>query len=213
MEADTKKDNPVDANPVEESSVASVGVEISHSAYSDFDGDEAPKQQVSDIDKRVTRLEPVGYGLTVVIALAAVVSALVAGLQWHTMNRQLVEMRDNSIQADKLLKSTEQLARSAVDALALNRGQFIQANRPYIVPMMQPSPGLVGEPVQATMTLINYGKTVALNTVARGAVFIGPKATEEANAWFVPFDIQKSESYAGPPIPPGVPNEVQAVIV
>lgn len=141
-----------------------------------------------------------------VVAVSAVITAIVGCTQWYFMSKQLDEMRDNSIQADKILKSTEQLAKSAVDALNLSREQFSQANRPYIIPVVQPSRGLVDEPVEGKLTLINYGKTVALNTVVRGDVFMGLSALQEAKKWFVPFKAQIPVN--GIPVPPGIPNEM-----
>lgn len=189
------------------SPATSMRVEVLHSTRPNLDGDQAQKQQIEDLEKRITKSRS-EYPLTFVIAFSAVVSAFVAGLQWHTMDRQLDEMRDSSTQADRMLKSTEQLAKTAVDALALSREQFVQANRPLIIPVVQPSRGLVGEPVQAQMTLINYGKTVALNTVTRGAVFMGAKAMIDADAWFSPFEIPKGKSPVGSPIPPGIPTQI-----
>lgn len=202
MHADTKK--CADRNGEGKGSVANR--DPHHCVHPDKKCNQNQDGKVKFFKKWFVNKEFYELGFTFVIAISAVVSATVAHFQWQAMNKQLDEMRDNSIQADKMLKSTEKLAKSAVDTLNLSREQFNQTNRPYIIPVVQPSRGLVGEAVQAKLTLINYGKTVALNTVVWGKVFIGPNALQDATNWFEPFKVQNPVN--GIPVPPGIPNEM-----
>lgn len=84
--------------------------------------------------------------------------------QWCTMNRQLMEMRDATLVANKASVSAEKSANVATDALKANIESFQLDQRPWLgVRTMSDIRLEAGKTMKVKVTLFNSGKTPAID--------------------------------------------------
>lgn len=164
--------------------------------------EEKQDKEIQALSKRVD----LGLWFSGVVACAAVISALVAYLQWDAI-------RGNGEQTDRLIaqvteqaKAANRLAEIANASLSEGRDHSRRDLRPYILPTIEPGALIEGVPVRAKYSLINYGKTPALKMRTYGKVFVGRNALKEADQWFAERVDPGIYADFGAPIPPGVPN-------
>lgn len=193
---------------------------VSHSIAPEPIGYEDQSSEIATFKKRFKRYEKWEFRFTLVIAFAAIVSASVAYLQWHTMDRQLDEMRGNGQQVDKLIaqaaeqaRATSHFAETARGSLEENKQQFQRDQRPYVMPRAVPFAITPNQEIIVNLHSGNYGKTPAIKVGVVGNIFLGKDALTRAYQWFSKDASGVFARLNGVNIPPGIPaSHIEATI-
>lgn len=116
---------------------------------------------------------------TVATFVAVAFYAIVAYLQWSTMDATFREVRQQSASATNT-------ATTAKDSLQLARDNFIKDQRPYLlITKIFPDPQIApGKVMYWRIEQVNYGRSPAINTIGRTDVFNGMNALSQANDFF-----------------------------
>lgn len=168
-------------------------------------GDKSKCKEITSLEDRLDRVERRESRLTVVIAFAAVVSALVALLQWDTMRGELDEMRENGQQTDRLIAQVTEQAKAAVQSLDASQQQFQREQRPYVMPRANPMVFSPNREIVVNIVSGNYGKTPAMKIGIAINIFTGKDALKQAYQWFDKEAPKVHASPYGANIPPATP--------
>lgn len=167
----------------------------------DARGENKQGEEIKALSKRVD----LGLWFSGVVAATAIVSSYVAYLQWNAI-RGGGEQTDQLIaQVTEQAKAANRLAEIARDSLAESRRHFQADQRPFIISNVAPRAPKVGASLEARVSMINYGKTPALQVGTYATVLIGPDALKQADRWFANDRQQKFDTSIGNIIPPGIP--------
>lgn len=214
MEADSSKDEKRENAEIQRS------LGVAQSIAPDHIGDENQSNEIASLKKRLEGYEKWEFRFTLAIAFAAIISAGVAYLQWHTMDRQLDEMRGNGQQADMLIaqaaeqaRATSRFAETAKDSLEESRRQFLRDQRPYVMPRAIPFMVAPNQEIIVNLHSGNYGKTPAIKVGVAGGIFLGKDALARAYQWFSKDASVVFNRSSGVNIPPGIPaSHLEATI-
>lgn len=168
-------------------------------------GEEEQRHKIDALEKRLRRKEVLEFWFAAAIAVSTVSSAFVASLQWHTMDRQLEEMRGSGLQTDRLIGQVAEQSQVARESLAESRLQFQRDQRPYVMPKAVPLTFEPNREVAVNLYSGNYGKTPAMKVGGAAKIFLGDNALIQAYRW---FDKEAPKVFArsnGAVIPPGTP--------
>lgn len=164
--SNTGQDTKSLALPPEEKSVP---------VYAELVGNQGHNKKISALEERLDRFERRESRFATVITAATVVSATVAALQWHSMEKQLTQSRE----------ATQQQL------------------RPYLLSRAELVTPIAGQPIRIKHFITNYGQSPAVKTQVIAAAFYGTDAMAQAQAWMKRPENSISEPEYGQIIPPG----------